>query len=133
MQIGSPPNYLVLEPSTPLDCDSPWTIEAHAQSLDFNSVVRHRGLFVITSAEVLRSFKSFSELTLPTVELGLTEDGWLRFTRTPRGYIEVAYRIGAYGAQASIEGKVLVDGEFANSVCSELAQMLSASYGRAVA
>lgn len=127
MQIGSPPRWLVLAPATPVDSQSPWAVEAHAQSVDFTSVVRHSGVFPLVTDETLREFESFSSFARPSVEIALTEDGWLRLTRTPRGYIDVQYRLHGSSAQASAEGTVMVEGELAASVCAALAELLNAS------
>lgn len=124
MRIGSGSGYLVLARSDRSEDPAPWTIEARASSLDFELLARHAGVFPEADDRTVRDFEKFAEHQSQSTQVSLTEEGWLRFSRDARGYIEVEYRLSALGARAATEGATTVDGEEANEFCRQFLELL---------
>jgi len=57
-------------------------------------------------------------------ELTLSQRGWLRIRRDPKGRTLVTYRLGHLRTGAALEGKVRLEGESAKAFCRELGELL---------
>jgi hypothetical protein len=77
-----------------------------------------------SSDATMQRLADFETFKTEQIEIGFTESGWLRFLRGSHGQITVHYRIGDLKASAAMEGKVVVEGEFAGRFCREFGALL---------
>ena len=124
MRIGNDDSFLLIE-ANPLDGGyAALRVEAAASASGRKFTASHDRLMMNTDDATVRTFSDFASLKTAQFETILTEDGWLNFHRDSHGAITVRYRIGGWKASASMEGQVLVDGEFANNFCRDFAALL---------
>lgn len=124
MRIGTDESFLSLD-LVPIE--GGYTVLRAASagtSLDSRFTAFHDRLMLDASDEAIEQFADFELLKSKGIEIPLTEGGWLRFERDSRGYIMVHYRIGGLMASAAMEGRILVEGEFARAFCCEIGQIL---------
>ena len=79
---------------------------------------------VCTSGEALEQMEDFIAHKARRFELTLSQGGWLRIRRDPKGRTLVNYRLGQLRTGAALEGKVRLEGEPAKAFCRELGGLL---------
>lgn len=127
MRIGEDDNYLSIE-LTPLEGGyAAFRFEAVSFTSDGKFAATQEGVMMDTSAKTASRFADFADLKSNKFEIPLTVDGWLRFERDAKGYIAVHYRIEGRKVftPMAMEGKVVVEGEFAGKFCQEFAGFLN--------
>jgi hypothetical protein len=124
MRIGRDDNFLAIEYSPPVGGYATLQIEAVATAAGRRFSASHDRLLLDTSDDVKQQFADFEDLKIKDVKIPLSESGWMRFERDARGYIMVHYRIAGWKASAAMEGKIVVEGEFAGTFCREFGALL---------
>src|SRR6266851_5162079 len=92
MRIGRDDNFLFLEKCDPHDVHSPWRVEAVATASGQRCSAVHDRVMLDVSQKTMQQFAKFEALQTQSVEISLTEGGWLRLERDAKGYITVHYR-----------------------------------------
>jgi hypothetical protein len=124
MRIGQDDNFLTVER---LDSDasfSAYRVAAVAKGSHTEFRCCHDAVVFDTSEKSSQLLADFQELKVHSIDLPISEGGWLRLCRGAHGQIAVRYRVGHWRLAAALEGEVLVDGEFANRFCAELRTLL---------
>ena len=124
MRIGHDDNYLLIECDSPLGGYSTCRLEAVAAAAGRRFTAVHEGVMMDTSDQTRQQWSEFEQLKTATVEIRLSEGGWLRIDRDYRGYITVRYRMAGWKAAAAMEGEALIEGEYAGSFCREFGAFL---------
>ncbi len=76
------------------------------------------------SDEALEQMGDFIADRARRFELTLSQGGWLRIRRDPKGRTLVNYRLGHLRTGAALEGKVRLEGASAKAFCRELGELL---------
>lgn len=124
MRIGNAENFLTIE-SAPIGAGHvALKFKAAARVPYFKFNAAHKVVMIDSAAATLARFAEFKSLKADRIEFELSEGGWLRFSRDIKGYITVRYRLVSGEASAAVEGKLMVEGEFANEFCREFEKLL---------
>jgi hypothetical protein len=124
MRIGQDDNYLTVERLDPEASFSAYRVEAVTRGSQSEFRCCHDAVVFDTSEKSSRLLADFQELKLHSIELPISEGGWIRVGRDAHGQITVHYRVAHWRLAAALEGQILVDGEFANRFCTELRLLL---------
>jgi len=123
MRIGHNNNSLTVE-KIGKDLGPLWRVEAMVIGAGWMFAAMHDRLLVNTTAQSAEEIAGFVGLRTRHFELELAEGGWLRLKRDPRGHILIRYRICRLEAGAALEGEVVLEGDSADSFCSQLSALL---------
>jgi hypothetical protein len=124
MRIGQDDNCLTIERLNPEASFSAYRVVAAARGSHSEFGCCHDAVVFDTSEKTNRLLADFQELKVHSIELPISEGGWLRLGRDAHGQIAVRYRVGHWRLAAALEGEILVDGEFANCFCAEVRTLL---------
>jgi hypothetical protein len=123
MRIGHNDNSLNIE-KVGKESGPIWRIEAMVIGAGWMFAGMYERVMVNALPGTAREMAQFAELESREFEVGLSEGGWLRFKRGPRGHILIRYRLGRLQAGAALEGEVVLEGEAASSFCKGLSALL---------
>ena len=123
MRIGSDDSFLSLEKVEQIGATVTWRIAAAVAGVGCFAAV-HGRTKVRTTEETLGQIANFKARRIQQFELMLSQGGWLRLGRDPKGRTLVRYRLGQLSAGAALEGKLRLEGESAKAFCRELRELL---------
>jgi hypothetical protein len=123
MRIDSENNFLSIERVGQEGSTVVWRMVAAAANDGCFAAVCSRAK-VHTTDETSARIAKFAAGQAQRFELMLSRSGWLRIRRGHSGRTLVRYRLGQWGAGASLEGKVCLEGESATAFCRELRGLL---------
>jgi hypothetical protein len=123
MRIGSDDSFLSLEKVEQIGATVTWRIAAAIAGVGCFAAV-HGRTKVRTTEETLGQIANFKARRIQQFELMLSQGGWLRLGRDPKGRTLVRYRVGQVRAGASLEGKVRLEDDSADVFCRELRGLL---------
>jgi hypothetical protein len=123
MRIGSDDSFLSLERVEQESKTVVWRVAAAVTSVGCIAAVQGRAK-VHTTDETPERIARFKANQVRQFELMLSQGGWLRIKRDPKGRTLVRYRLGQLSAGAALEGKLRLEGESAKAFCRELRELL---------
>ena len=123
MRIGSEESFLRLEKVGREGPAVVWEVTAAIHGAGCIAAV-HGLTKVRTTDGDLDRMDDFAAHQARQFELKLSQGGWLRIRRDPKGRTLVNYRLGHLRKGAALEGKVRLEGESAKAFCRELEELL---------
>ena len=123
MRIGSDDSFLSLERVEREGKTVVWRVAAAVTGVGCIAAVHGRAK-VHTTDETPDRIANFKANRVQQFELMLSQGGWLRIRRDPKGRTLVRYRLGQLSAGAALEGRLHLDGKSAKAFCHELGELL---------
>jgi hypothetical protein len=124
VQLGDEENFLRIKSRPIIGSHTRLEIEAVATSTGCRFSVVHDSVLCSSSEQTMQRLADFTALVTSEFEVQLSEGGWLRFIRDLRGYVMVRYRVASERASAAAEGEIMVEGEFTQQLCRDVAALL---------
>ena len=124
MKLGDDTNFLEVIEAPNAGMPGIYAIRARMSDSLSECSIRNEAV-VFDSSELARdAFAKFSSLESPSFILRTCGGGAITLTRERRGAITVSYRISSWEADAALEGRVHVDGEFSLGLLREFNGLL---------
>lgn len=124
MRIGTATAFLEIEPTSRFEKIGVFKVRAEISDSSSQFLCAHEAILFETTSEIRERLARFRALELHSIELPATEGGWLRLQRSTRGQITCRVRIVRAKLGAASETEVLIDGEFGDRFCGELAEVI---------
>ena len=124
MKLGDDSNFLEVIEAPNAGFPGIYSVRARMSDSLSECSVRNEAI-VFDSSEVTRTgFAEFASLKTHTFILPAGRGGSITLTRDRRGAIAVSYRIPSWEADAVLEGKILVVGEFSTELLRDFKVLL---------
>jgi len=123
MRIGSDDSFLSLERVEQEGKTIVWRVAAAVTGVGCIAAVQGRAR-VLPTDETTERMARFKAKRAQQFEVALSQGGWLRLKRDPKGRTLVRYRLGQLSASAALEGKLSLEGKSAKAFCHELGELL---------
>jgi hypothetical protein len=123
MRIGSDDRFLSLERVQQEGKTIVWRVAAAITGVGCIAAVQGRARVQPTD-EIPERMARFRTNRVQQFEVTLSQGGWLRLKRDPKGRTLVRYRLGQLSAGAALEGKLRLEGKTAKAFCRELGELL---------
>lgn len=124
MKLGDEANFLEVVKAPSAGTPGIYAIRAKVSDSLSECSLRNEALAFDSSETTRDGFAKFSALKSQSFALPAGGGGSITLTRDHRGAITVSYRIPLWEADAALEGKIHVDGEFSTGLLRDFKALL---------